>query len=59
MYGSGLKSTIREQGQYIQGWGDPAKQYLVRVFADVDRELAEVITVYRTSKIDKHWRAEP
>ena len=30
--------------------------YLVRVFVDVDRQPAEVVTVYRTSKIDKYWR---
>jgi predicted GIY-YIG superfamily endonuclease len=66
-YYVGVATDVRERveehnsgtgGQYIQGWGDPAKQYLVRVFVDVDREPAEVITVYRTSKIDKHWRAE-
>ena len=32
------------------------KIYLVRVFVDVDRRPAEVVTVYRTSKIDKYWR---
>lgn len=30
----------------------------MRVFVDVDREPAEVVTVYRTSKIAKYWRAE-
>ena len=35
------------------------KNYLVRVFVDVDRYPAEVVTVYRTSKIPKYWRAEP
>lgn len=30
--------------------------YLIRVFVDVDRDPAEVVTVYRTSKIDKYWR---
>jgi hypothetical protein len=33
--------------------------YLVRVFVDVDRQPAEVVTVYRTSKIAKYWRNEP
>lgn len=33
--------------------------YLVRVFVDVDREPAEVVTAYRTSKIEKYWRNEP
>lgn len=35
------------------------KAYLVRVFVDVDRDPAEVVTVYRTSKIEKYWRNEP
>jgi hypothetical protein len=32
------------------------KVYLVRVFVDIDRQLPEVVTAYRTSKIDKYWR---
>jgi hypothetical protein len=35
--------------------GAPEKAYLVRVFVDVDRQPAEVVTVYRTSKIYKYW----
>ena len=35
---------------------EPARTYLVRVFLDVDREPAEVVTVYRTSKISKYWK---
>jgi hypothetical protein len=35
------------------------KTYLVRVFVDVDRRPAEVVTVYRTSDVEKYWRAEP
>lgn len=30
--------------------------YLVRVFVDVDRDPAEVVTVYRTSKVEKYWK---
>ncbi len=29
--------------------------YLVRVFVDVDRDPPEVVTVYRTSKVEKYW----
>jgi len=36
--------------------GDPPQTYLLRVFVDVDRDPAEVVTVYRTSKIQKYWR---
>jgi hypothetical protein len=34
------------------------RQYLIRVFVDVDRRPPEVVTVYRTSKIDK-YRSRP
>jgi hypothetical protein len=34
------------------------RTYLVRVFVDVDRDPPEVVTVYRTSKIAKYWRAD-
>jgi hypothetical protein len=34
--------------------GDP-KAALVRVFVDVDRVPAEVVTAYATSKITKYW----
>ena len=34
------------------------RTYLIRVFVDVDRAPPEVVTVYRTSKIEKYWRAE-
>jgi len=34
------------------------KVYLVRVIVDMDRQPAEVVTVYRTSRIAKYWRAE-
>ena len=33
--------------------------YLVRVFVDVDREPAEVVTAYRSSKIAKYWENAP
>lgn len=36
--------------------GSPMKTYLVRVFMDVDRQPAEIVTVYRTSKVSKYWR---
>jgi hypothetical protein len=31
------------------------KSYLLRVFVDIDRSPAEVVTVYRTSQIAKYW----
>jgi hypothetical protein len=33
------------------------KTYLLRVFVDIDRDPAEVVTVYRTSRIATYWRA--
>jgi hypothetical protein len=38
--------------------GEPAKTYLLRVVVDVDRQPAEVVTVYRSSKVQKYWRGE-
>lgn len=32
------------------------RQFLIRVFVDVDRAPAEVVTAYKTSKIEKYWR---
>ena len=36
--------------------GSPAKQYLIRVFVDIDREPPEVVTAYLTSRVEKYWR---
>lgn len=33
-------------------------RYLVRVVVAVESQPAEIITVYRTSKIAKYWRVE-
>jgi uncharacterized protein DUF4258 len=41
-----LQSRIEESGL----------EYLVRVFVDIDRNPAEVVTAYRTSKVLKYWR---
>jgi hypothetical protein len=43
-----LQSRVQEFGS----------EYLVRVFVDIDRKPAEIVTAYRTSKIFKYWRAE-
>lgn len=34
----------------------PEQAYLLRVIVDTDRRPAEVVTAYRTSKIEKYWR---
>ncbi|HEV8614564.1 MAG TPA: DUF4258 domain-containing protein [Methylomirabilota bacterium] len=39
--------------------GTPPRMYLVRVVVDIDRWPAEVVTVYRTTKVDRYWRSEP
>lgn len=36
--------------------GDPSRVYLLRVFVDVDREPPEIVTVYRTGRVQKYWR---
>jgi hypothetical protein len=38
--------------------GEPPKPYLIRIFIDVDRDLPEIVTVYRTSKVEKYWSDE-
>ena len=38
------------------GVGEPSKTYILRVFVDIDRKPPYVVTVYRTSKIEKYWR---
>lgn len=38
--------------------GEPPKTYLLRVFVDIDRKPPEVVTAYRTSKIEKYWRTD-
>ena len=37
-------------------FGESSEPYLLRVFVDVDRDPPEVVTVYRTSKLEKYWR---
>ena len=34
----------------------PEKNYLIRVFVDINREPSEIVTAYRTTKIEKYWR---
>ena len=36
--------------------GKPKKEFLVRVVVDLSGDNYKVVTVYRTSKIDKYWR---
>ena len=38
--------------------GEPPKTYLLRVVVDIDRQPPEVVTVYRSSKVQKYWRSE-
>lgn len=38
------------------GMGEPPKTYLLRVFVDIEPVPPFVVTVYRTSKIEKYWR---
>jgi hypothetical protein len=59
-----LPSVLRSPEQAIQvregrivlqsRVGAGMKQYLIRVFVDIDRDPAEVVTVYRTGRVDKY-----
>ena len=51
------RQTLRKGREVFQSRSDiEGKQYWVRVFVDIDRLPAEVMTVYKTSKIEKYWR---
>lgn len=39
--------------------GDPPREFVLRVLVDLDRQPPEVVTVYRSSKVDKYWGEEP
>lgn len=47
------EGRVIAQGRVAVG----GQEYLVRVFVDVDRTPAAVVTAYRTSKIEKYWEA--
>ncbi|MGC1378678.1 MAG: DUF4258 domain-containing protein [Anaerolineales bacterium] len=34
----------------------PPKTYILRIFVDIDRNSPNVVTVYKTSKLEKYWR---
>lgn len=44
--------------QSLQYFDEEAKEYLVRVFVNIIKEPDLVITVYRTSKVEKYWKDE-
>ncbi len=51
------RRPVRPGRIMVQGMisvGAPPVDYLLRVFLDVDRSPPEVVTSYRTSKIDKY-----
>jgi hypothetical protein len=53
------RQEVRPGRDVLQSRGSSAsKTYLIRVFVDVDRTPAEVVTVYRTSRVAKYWRAQ-
>jgi hypothetical protein len=54
------RSPLRPGRDVLQSRIDiDGRRYLVRVIVDVDRDPAEVVTAYRTSRLDKYWRVEP
>ena len=38
--------------------GSPPRMYLLRAVVDTDRFPLEVVTVYRTSRVDRYWRSD-
>jgi len=59
MAAPGQRRNVRPGRDVLQSklsLGKPPKMYVVRVFVDVDRKPAEVVTVYRSSKVTKYWK---
>ena len=53
------RETVRPGREVLQSRSESkGRIYLVRVFVDVDRVPPEVVTAYRTSKVEKYWRDE-
>lgn len=55
----GQTEIVREGRALYQAKGEIgglSRSYLLRVFVDIDRKPPRVVTVYRTSKIEKYWR---
>ena len=51
--------TVRPGRVVLQSrLGVGVRSYLVRVVVDVDRDPAEVVTAYRTTKLAKYWKDE-
>lgn len=56
----GQRDSVRPGRDVLQKLSTiEGKPSLVRVFVDIDRTPANVVTVYRTSKILKYWGATP
>jgi hypothetical protein len=66
---SWLESVLQQPEQRVEDgiakevWqsrftAEHGKMYLVRAVMAVDKEPPVVVTVYRTSKIEKYWRTE-
>jgi len=56
----GQRLTIRNGRDVLQSQiSEGGRRFLIRVFVDVDRSQAEVVTAYRTSRIGKYWRELP
>jgi hypothetical protein len=50
---------VRLGREVLQARTDPGRRaYRLRVIVDVDRVPAEVVTAYRTSRIDRYWRKQ-
>lgn len=61
-----VKSVLNNPEQIVSGYNNrkvyqsrldfgDGKEYLLRLIVESDREPIEVITAYRTSKINKYW----
>lgn len=52
----GQRMSVRQGREVFQNIIDVyGKKYLIRIFVDIDRNPIEVVTGYKTSKIEKYW----
>jgi len=42
--------------QSVTKFHPAGKEYIVSVFLDIDRNPAEVVTAYRSTRVKKYWR---
>jgi hypothetical protein len=61
LFAPGQVEAAREGRVVLQSlvtFGESEREYLLRVFVDIDCSPPAVVTAYGTSKIDRYWRKD-